>query len=189
MESVHPDVQGAADKAEAWVRRFCAAAPDGRHLVLCGQSGVGKTHIMGRLHTFLEGVRMSLWPTAAWNRPPSVHLVDFGKICRLDDDEWVRWMGDWVTSAFCPTGHPLDALFLDDIGSEVDRYKSGEPALRLAEIWNEMRSRWLVTATNVPVAAWTERWGVRVSDRLFRNSVIADMSAVPSWQVTKLDLK
>jgi len=72
-------------------------------------------------------------------------------------------------------------LLLDDVGAEVDRYKSGEPTERLRALLDARAGHFTVISTNLPPAMWSIRYDARVEDRMLRNSIIVDLHNVPPW--------
>lgn len=188
MENTHPQVQKAADEVESWFRRFRDNSSLQRHLIISGPTGVGKSHLSVKLLKTVRGSVHQLWPSSAWNHPPSVASADFSKIAVKEESEWREWWKDHIDDiAGC--GLQAEVLFLEDIGCEVDRYRSGAPAARLCEIFNWFAEQWLVVTTNVPPGEWKTRWDARVADRMLRNSVIVEMDNVPSFQISKPELK
>ncbi len=183
LDSTRPQVQTAADDVEKWAARFsrCKREKTG-HLVIVGDYGVGKTEMAERMQEWVRGIRVSLWPKF-WPKIPRVEFIEFGHVAFLETVEFKNWLSDNTE-----VDKGTDLMFLEDIGAEVDRFKTGEPTERLREIFNAFKNKWLVVTTNVPVKQWESRWDGRVMDRLLRNSVIVDMSGVPSYQVTKYEI-
>lgn len=124
---------------------------------------------------------MQLWPKF-WAHPPKVEFVEFASLAFLETEEFRLRLAEWSDK-----DKGTDLMFLEDIGPEVDRFKTGEPTERLREVLNSLKNKWLVTTTNVPISEWERRWDGRVMDRLLRNSVIVDISGVPSYQLTKME--
>ena len=182
MENYHPKVQTTADVVEKWAANVVKRHQERRHLIIVGDFGIGKTRIAERLLEWIRAVRVKLWPRY-WPKVPKVEFVEFGAVAFLETGEFKNWLADQSD-----LNHGTDILFLEDIGAEVDRFKSGEPTERLREIFNAFKGKWMVVTTNVPVDHWEARWDGRVMDRMFRNSVIADMSTVPSFQEVKASL-
>jgi DNA replication protein DnaC len=111
-----------------------------------------------------------------------MEFIDFGWLNFLETNDFRLRLQEWGD-----VDKGLDLMFLEDIGPEVDRFKTGEPTERLRELFNVMKNKWMVVTTNVPVADWEKRWDGRIMDRMLRNSVIVDMSGVPSYQKTKME--
>lgn len=80
-----------------------------------------------------------------------------------------------------------DLVILDDIGAETDQYKSGIPNDKLCQILSRREKRFTVVTTNIAPQNWMERFDGRINDRLCRNSVILDISGVPSYAITSAD--
>ena len=191
LEVTSPVIQRAADVVEKWAARFghhkltdtTDVDPHKTgHLVIVGDYGIGKTEIAERMLEWARGTRLIVWPKF-WPRPPRVEFVEFGSVAFLETEEFKIWLADHTE-----VNAGTDLMFLEDIGAEVDRYKTGEPTERLREILNAFKSKWLVITTNVPVDQWEERWDGRVQDRLLRNSIVLDLSEAESYQLAKTRL-
>ena len=179
LEVVRPQVQTAADAVQKWAAKFSKNDKEIRLLVIVGDYGVGKTEIAERLKTWARAVRTTIWGMG-WPAPPRVEFVEFGKVAFLETDEFKNWL-----DGHNQPGAETDLMFVEDIGAEVDKFSKGEPTERLRQILNDMKNRFVVVTTNVPVAEWEKRWDGRIMDRLFRNSKIIQMTGVPSYQKTK----
>jgi hypothetical protein len=57
-------------------------------------------------------------------------------------------------------------VLVDDIGTETDQYRTGIPTQRLCHLLNRCEGKWLWINTNVEPSAWSNKWDVRVEDRL-----------------------
>lgn len=66
-------------------------------------------------------------------------------------------------------------MFLDDIGSEEDRFKSGAPSRILGDVLGRIHDekKFAFITTNIPPGEWKARWDARVYDRLLRMNPIA----------------
>lgn len=183
LEATHPEIQSAANHVESWVARVLKNDKSGRHIVLCGPSGTGKTHMAEAAKKYLSAARMS----EVWGGSPVIEMMDFTRVANYDDDGFWYWKRDRIND-IAGAGIRVEIMFLEDIGCEFDRYKSGVPTARLTEILNDFRDRWLFVTTNVQPEGWPARWDSRVADRLFRDAVIVDMRNVVSWQIAKESL-
>ena len=176
LEVTCQQVQTAADAVEKWCAAFARNKKDARLLVIIGDYGVGKTEIAEHLKKWACAVRTTIWGMG-WPAPPRVEFVEFGKVAFLETGEFKNWL-----DGHNQTDHATDLMFLEDIGAEVDRFKTGEPTERLREILNDMKDRFMVITTNVPPDQWEQRWDGRIMDRLFRHSEIIEMAGVSSFQ-------
>ena len=82
---------------------------------------------------------------------------------------------------------PMDAdvLFLDDIGSESDKYRSGETIDALCQVLGRRENKWTIVTTNYLIEEWPTAFDARVSDRLFRNSIICDLRHSGSYAMRR----
>src|SRR3990167_7728798 len=103
------------------------AREKGTHLILCGNSGTGKTASMRRVaeQCAAWGVEASLsagwrgvFPFTLWIEWPAV--VESSKPEKFEDALY-----DLKTAQI---------VFIDDVGSESDKFKSGEAASRLRRV-------------------------------------------------------
>ena len=153
-----------------------------KHLILAGPSGVGKTHTSSALRKFAMAARVYAWSKGFWPHPPRIEWVEWAAICDLDKQGFRSWIDGQKPDGVRP-GTSL--LFLEDIGCEVDQYKTGEPTERLRQLFNEFKDQFLVVTTNIKPDDWEKKWDVRVSDRLRRNSEIVVLTETKSFQEYK----
>lgn len=72
-----------------------------------------------------------------------------------------------------------ELVILDDIGAENDPWKIC--ADKLCQILTRREQMFSIVTTNVQPADWTEKFDGRIHDRLLRNSVVVDLTGVPSY--------
>lgn len=167
------EVQQAADAVQRFTGRFALRSNGHRHFVLAGDTGTGKTHMAGKVYRWASAMRVWLWSDQrTWAHPPRVELADWGKIVALESEEFRTWLGDL---------NSCDLLCLEDIGAEVDRFKTGEPAERLRELLNDFKSNFLFITTNIMPEQWGEKWDKRIADRLMRDSEIFALRETESY--------
>lgn len=133
-------------------------------LVLSGDSGTGKTMMSNRTRAWVEGHAVSMAMKGGWPRVPSVEWVD-----------WVDWWDRKQDGRPCrDIGEMMatDCLFLDDIGAESDRYKSGESTALLCQILGKRERKYNIITTNIPRDQWSDKFDKRVYDRLKRNGAV-----------------
>ena len=74
-------------------------------------------------------------------------------------------------------------VFLDDVGSETDKFKTGEPAERFRIVLEICEKRFLLVSMNVSPTLWTSAWDSRVNSRLQR-AVCLDLTNAPDFRTT-----
>ncbi len=149
------------DACERWCRNVAANNHGGRCIILAGLFGCGKTHALDASARYVRDVRMAVWPEP-WPRPLQFESVQWAKLVREVTENDNRDYADDVLAA--------DVVFLDDIGSEEDRYKSGAPTRILGDFLGEMHRhrKFVFITTNIAPEGWAARWDGRVNDRLLR---------------------
>ena len=159
--------------AEGWIK---AAARNDRTakskwLILSGATGIGKTHALNRAATFLRNHSGELWPQ--WHKaPPGVVRYNWSRIVDLGPLSWTDIEGEVLRSQF---------VLLDDVGTETDRFRTGEAADRLRVLLDLCVGRWLLLTTNVPKAKFGDVFDVRVQSR-FERAVVLDLVGVPDYR-------
>lgn len=77
-----------------------------------------------------------------------------------------------------------EALFIDDVGAETDKFKTGDGIEELRLMLDEREKKgWTVMSTNVKKAMFGVRWDSRVRDRFLRGWTIIDLWNTPSWNL------
>jgi DNA replication protein DnaC len=74
-----------------------------------------------------------------------------------------------------------DLLFLDDVGAESDKFKTGETVDAICQLLSRREGRWTVISLNYGPDKWVSRFDPRVSDRLWRQTELLDLTGAPSW--------
>lgn len=157
---------------EAWIK---AAAmnrrENGTWMVISGPPGVGKSHSLKAARTFIASHAVDVYGEF-WKAPPSVVWAAWSRIIELDDDEWTDWLYDLRRA---------QVVILDDVGSEIDRFKTGAPAERLRVALETCESRFLLISTNVRSEQWAANFDERVKSRLHR-AVVLDMTGAEDYR-------
>ena len=158
---------------EGWIKAASNNDPaaKSRWLVLAGATGVGKTHALQRAYTFLRNHSGDLWPRP-YAMPPGVVRYTWSRIVGLGPLSW----DDIEVEA-----QRARMVLLDDMGSETDRFRTGEPVERLRTLLDACASKWLLVTTNVPKAKFLDVFDARVASRLER-AVVLDLVGVPDYR-------
>jgi len=161
--------------AEAWIKAAATNRRDnGTWMVVCGPTGVGKSHALRASRDFMVNHAVDLYGEF-WTCPPSVIHCAWSRIIDLDDEEWDNWLYDLRRS---------HVVILDDVGSEVDRFKSGAPAERLRITFETCERKFLLISTNLRPDRWVEAFDERVKSRMMR-AVTLDMTGATDWRPRK----
>lgn len=178
-EAVHPNVSTMAKAAE-WFSKACLRdnRSKGSWMVLCGDTGVGKTHVAKKVGAYVRAHQIDAY-ASGWIRSDNLFSPVFARwdtIADASDREFNELLDYEVRGAWL--------VILDDIGAETDRFKSGVPEARLKAILDASENKWLLMTTNVHPDSWEERWGRRVQDRL-REAIIITLDGVESYRGRK----
>ncbi len=166
----HPDVQKLANEAAAFASRWFCLLPGKRWCAVTGPVGTGKTHVSRKLCRWAQATAFDAW-RHGWHRvtgdvlPTVAHLnwLEYASPERCDGERWDALLGLIEESAW---------VFIDDIGTETDQYRSAVPTQRLCELLNVCEGKFLWMTTNVMPQHWAEKWDKRVEDRLLTAEVV-----------------
>lgn len=174
LDHHHPDVA----KLESAIFLFCsgfAANPmRGQKLVIFGNNGVAKTKCCRAVKRWVHERKLEL---------PLVQGEDLNaavvECCMVNWAQRVDRMmaGDWDISHLIS----VPMAIIDDIGAEHDPTHVG--AEKLYVILESREFKWTLITTNTSPDLWEEKFERRIADRLLRNSVMLDLSNVPSYSI------
>lgn len=178
-EGYHPKIKMMAVWLESFLRAACRNNRDkGTGLVISGPCGTGKSHGIKRISRYLSSYSIDIYAAGKWargGRIPEPCYAVWSKKVALDHGAFEDWFQDAQDSAW---------IILDDVGSEVDRFKSGEPSERLRRVLELARQRWMLISTNVPPDKWDEAFDGRCASRM-RGMKLLDLNGVPDYRAAK----
>lgn len=165
LEQTCHDVQKLADEAMAFAFEWFESRPS-KFRVVVGGVGVGKTTVSKRIAYWAKLVAYHRW--ARDRRSGQLPEVLFQNATILShelvkDLEFEEILGDIRSKSM---------VVIDDIGTEICRYKCATPALRLCRILNALEGRHLWITTNQRPDSWAAKWDKRVEDRLLAGEVV-----------------
>lgn len=170
LEITHPDLEKLCAAASSFATRWFHRGDGKRWCVVAGPVGTGKTHVSRRLCRWAQLVAFDAWgqawaPVTGGALPIATHFnwLEYASPERCDGEQWQDFLGIVEESSW---------VFVDDIGTETDRYRTGVPAQRLCELLNLCRSKFLWMTTNIHPRDWPEKWDKRVEDRLLTADII-----------------
>lgn len=160
-----PGIQVMADEVERWCKDVYWNRRDHRSLVIAGPFGCGKTTVLRKASAFVRMVYMDRL-YHEWKRPISLIELEFAKLCADLEAQRNRDFADDVRAA--------DVVFIDDIGAEEDRFKSGAATRVLGDLLGDLETKFTLITTNVDRRqnGWRLRWDPRVEDRLLRRGSV-----------------
>lgn len=174
MNEDHPKAAALARWAEAWLKMACRneKAPKRRWVSFVGSPGTGKSHVLRACNEFVRAHGVDLWQSRFYTAPPSARFAVWSKVVGLGPGAWADFEEDVHRSKF---------VFLDDVGSETDRFKSGEPVERLRLILDLCRTKWLMMSSNLTREVFGKAFDPRIQSRLEQAAVL-DMTGAPDYR-------
>ncbi len=174
LDAGHPQLQKLADEAESFCARWFSNSPEKSLLVIVGNFGSGKSHTAKAifkfcLHAAMASFEARKWPGSAF---PTCHFLQWPEVADEFGSRNFSAMTDALETAL---------LVIDDAGAENDPWKVC--ADKLCQILTRRERMFTVLTTNIQPGEWAEKFDGRIADRLFRNSVIVDLTGVPSYSV------
>lgn len=174
IDETNPRVKAMAEDTMLWLCRLTANQKEARRInVVCGPNGIGKTHMLKACYKFVRAHSVDLWANHLWSKPPRTSYFAWTTISKAEDRESFASIMDEIQSSH--------AIFIDDIGADVDRFKSGMPNQQLTETLNAVDNRWLMITTNIPKPSWETMFGPRNADRLYKSTYF-DGRGIPSYR-------
>jgi DNA replication protein DnaC len=171
-----PELVHAANEVEHFCHAWVTGDRNQSTLVLHGQPGSGKTHLLKAVERFARGAatlahqKRSAASSEWLNKIPSVRYMFWPTIAG-ELAQRRSWPVEEATAA--------DLLLWDDLGAESDPWKN--MADSACQILSGRERKWTVITTNIQPGEWATRFDDRIADRLVRNSVVVDLSGVESY--------
>lgn len=160
-------MQVMASATEAWCKRVRDNERRiARMIILVGVFGCGKTQMLRGAARWIKDICNTVWP-GKWANTVSYVVISWPKFCFEVLDNKERGLYEDAVAS--------DVIFIDDVGAEEDRFKSGASTRLLGDLLGDIESKFVFLTTNIPPDQWVEKWDGRVEDRLMRNMpVIVD---------------
>lgn len=172
-ESHHEKVEKLAKTGE-WFVRVCSHndASKGRALMVSGDPGTGKTHTMRAIYRYVNSFGVDIMQLHGGKHPFPLWL-DWPRVAEIEKAE-----------QFDDVLYEIERsriIFVDDIGSESDRFRSGIGASRLRVLLSRTESKWMMATTNLTRTALLNTYDARVADR-FKAFRWLGLHGVPSYR-------
>ncbi len=175
MNEDHTKVATLAKWSERWIKAAATNERPTRWMALVGSPGTGKSHAMRAAYEFLRTHNVDLWKLGHYSTPPSARFAVWSKVVALGPGMWADFEEDVHRSKF---------VFLDDVGSETDRFKSGESTERLRLILDLCRTKWLMVSSNLTRETFGRAFDARISSR-FQQAAVLDMTGAPDYRARR----
>jgi DNA replication protein DnaC len=161
-----------AQTAEKFCGRWFVNNTDRSLLVLCGESGCGKTHTAKAIFRFAQLASLKAYETGKWElgRVPTSFFVSWPEATDGFKSGEYGAMEDMMKD---------DLIVLDDLGAEHDPSKNA--VNKLCQVLSRRERKFTVVTTNIKPEEWSDRFDVRIADRLLRNSQVINLFAVDSY--------
>lgn len=172
LDVVAPEIQSLATAAEKFCGRWFKNETDKSLIVIVGNYGTGKSHTAKAIHKFCATAAFSAFETGKWGceQMPSAMFLSWPEAASQFNEKNFSVMTDAMNA---------DLLIVDDIGAENDPWKIC--ADKLCQVLSRREKKFTVVTTNIQPAEWAKVFDGRINDRLLRNSVVVDISNVPSF--------
>lgn len=173
LDCHNPRIQGLADIATGYCRRWFNNQPTPGLLVLAGESNCGKTHTAKRIRDYTYAAAMTAFDAGRWDRG-----------ARIPDSFYCSWPE--ATDRFkegiysdVESLNATDLAIIDDIGAEHDPSKNATD--KLCQILSRRERKFTVITTNIKPEDWPNKFDTRIADRLLRNSELVDLFGLTSY--------
>lgn len=175
MDEYCPEITRMLEAVELWVKRCLTNAKDSpRTLILAGKIGTGKSTAARRAIFTIGALQVAAWYEAFCPATISTGAFEWSKLACIGPTER-NDQSCWIDAI------EAKAALIDDIGTEVDKFKSGGPTENLRLLLESRRDLWTIITTNVPPSKWAEVWDRRVEDRLYRNAQTVELKSAASY--------
>ena len=175
LDESTPEALKLARYVEAFIRSAALnRRAKGTWMVVTGPTGIGKTHALRHAKAFLANHAVDFWSNKLWPSIPCTLFATWSRIVSFERVDWENWLYDLRSAQM---------IFLDDVGSETDKFKTGEPAERFRIVLEICEKRFLLVSMNVSPTLWTSAWDSRVNSRLHR-AVCLDLTHAPDFRTT-----
>lgn len=160
-----------------WTERWIKAAATNEHpiatrwVLFAGPTGAGKTHCLKNSYAFMRAHAGALWPKY-YRQPPALKWVNWSKAMQLEKHGWDEFEAEVREARM---------VFVDDLGSETDRYRTGEPAERLRVFLDLCEAKWLMATTNICRQDFEKTFDIRTQSRIERARCL-DLTGVPDYR-------
>lgn len=162
LDLYNDELRAYAARCEAFAKRAARNSTGPRLFVVSGPCGNGKTHAVKRVNFYFNAVALHCYEKGYWGkttkRVPCGIFAGWTELCQHHET------GLWHDAL------RAELTIADDVGTETDRFRSGEPIEWLRDFLSQRAGKFTIITTNVPPDQWGEKWGPRVEDRLLRDA-------------------
>lgn len=174
MDEYCQEVIQMLEAVEIWVKQCLTNVKDSRTLILAGKIGTGKSTVARRAVRTIGALQVSAWYEGLCPESITTGCFEWSKLACIGPTER-NDQSCWIDAI------EAKAALIDDIGTEVDKFKSGGPTENLRLLLESRRDSWTIITTNIPPAKWAEVWDRRVEDRLYRHAKTIELETSQSY--------
>lgn len=175
LDQSNPVVLKLALSAEAFYRRMIDNNRDrGTWVWIYGPTGCGKTHVSKRLVSLFRGSAIDAYAAGKWRggRIPCGEFIDWPTL--HDSPYFADRLAELAE---------VDFVALDDVGSEVDKFRDGQSAERLRRVLNACERKWVWISSNLPRDILKTHYDARIASR-FEQAFRLNLHGAPDYRKT-----
>lgn len=157
LEPTHAEVAKLALTLEGFLRRALHNDRScGTHLLIAGKPGTGKSHACRKLAQQFQAWAVDAMCEGKWSgfRVPSVESREWSQV--VEHPSFDEIVNDLKRASL---------IVLDDVGSELDRFRNGAATEKLRRTLEAIKDRWVLVTTNLSEDAMTKAYDPRVVSR------------------------
>ena len=152
------------DAVELFTRKALFNRDQPAFLILVGMPQTGKTQLAKSAFEYWRIGAITAYDSGRWRFPPKCTFATWSDLAHVNPEDRAKTY-QWEDVSLA------QLAVIDDIGSEVDRFKNGAPAENLRLILEARLTgrKFTIITTNIPPTQWDSKWDIRVAGRLLRD--------------------
>ena len=149
-------------------------------LILVGMPQTGKTQLAKAAFEYWRRGSITAYDSGRWKYPPKYTFAPWSDLANVNPEDRSKiYLWEDLSKA--------QLAVIDDIGSEVDRFKSGQTTENLRLILEARLTgrKFTIITTNIPPTQWDSKWDIRVTGRLLRDYKLVSTLNTESFSKTR----